>query len=127
MPLPRRSPAAADRTLSHGSTLQLLPGPRVAALRDRLAARHLAGGVGEGRLLQHLLDLQDLVAAGRVQPEADTAMHFGVRFRIASLTKPVVSLAASRDAIAASTQLLTDTLAANQISYDDFVLGLQDA
>jgi PAS domain S-box-containing protein len=35
--------------------------------------------------------------------------------------------AGSRDAIAASTQLMTDTLAANQISYDDFVLGLQDA
>jgi len=35
--------------------------------------------------------------------------------------------AGTRDAIAASTQLLTGTLAANQISYDDFVLGLQEA
>lgn len=35
--------------------------------------------------------------------------------------------AGTHDAIAASTQLLTDTLAANQISYDDFVLGLQEA
>jgi PAS domain S-box-containing protein len=35
--------------------------------------------------------------------------------------------AGTRDAIAASTQLLTNTLAANQISYDDFVMSLQEA
>jgi PAS domain S-box-containing protein len=35
--------------------------------------------------------------------------------------------AGTRDAIAASTQLLTNTLAANQVSYDDFVMGLQEA
>jgi PAS domain S-box-containing protein len=35
--------------------------------------------------------------------------------------------AGTRDAIAASTQLLTNTLAANQISYNDFVMGLQEA
>jgi len=34
--------------------------------------------------------------------------------------------AGSRDAIAASTQLLLDTLAAQNVTYDDFVLNLQE-
>ncbi len=33
-------------------------------------------------------------AAGRIRPDSDAPLHAGVRFRVASLTKPVVTLAA---------------------------------
>jgi len=60
-------------------------------LRYQIDAGHAPGALVHVERAGQVLARQ---AAGRVQPEADTAMHFGVRFRIASLTKPVVSLAA---------------------------------
>ena len=60
-------------------------------LAYQIAARHCPGALVHveqgGRVLAR-------EAAGRLRPEADTPMHFGLRFRIASLTKPVVTLAA---------------------------------
>jgi CubicO group peptidase (beta-lactamase class C family) len=60
-------------------------------LAHHVAARHCPGALAhverDGRVLA-------CEAVGRVQPGRDTPMHPGVRFRIASLTKPVVTLAA---------------------------------
>ena len=60
-------------------------------LAHQIAARHCPGALVHveqgGRVLAR-------EAAGWVQPDAAVAMHFGLRFRIASLTKPVVTLAA---------------------------------
>ena len=59
-------------------------------LAHQIAARHCPGALlhveRAGQLLARL-------AVGRVRPDDTTAMHFGLRFRIASLTKPVVSVA----------------------------------
>jgi len=60
-------------------------------LRYQIDAGHCPGALVHveraGQVLAHR-------AAGRVRPDGDAAMHDGVRFRIASLTKPVVTLAA---------------------------------
>lgn len=62
-----------------------------ALLAHQIDAQHCPGALA---LVEQ--DGQPLArhAAGRVRPERDTPMHAGVRFRIASLTKPVVSLVA---------------------------------
>ena len=59
-------------------------------LDHQIAERHCPGA------LAHVESSGRVVArhaAGRIHPDADQPMHFGVRFRIASLTKAVVSLA----------------------------------
>lgn len=60
-------------------------------LRYQIDAGHCPGALAlverDGQVLARL-------AEGRVRPGADTPMHWGVRFRIASLTKPVVTVAA---------------------------------
>ena len=60
-------------------------------LAHQIAARHCPGA------LVHVEQAGTVLArhaAGHVQPDGAVAMHFGLRFRIASLTKPVVTLAA---------------------------------
>lgn len=57
----------------------------------QLRARHTPGA------LVHVERAGEVIArhaVGRIQPDRETPMHDGVRFRIASLTKPVVSFAA---------------------------------
>ena len=65
------------------------------ALDDLLAyqigARHCPGALVHVERAGQVLARS---AAGTVQPDGAATMHFGVRFRIASLTKPVVTLAA---------------------------------
>ncbi|MEK8052669.1 serine hydrolase domain-containing protein [Ideonella sp. DXS22W] len=60
-------------------------------LAHHVAARHTPGALAlverDGRVLAREV-------AGHVRPDGATAMHAGVRFRIASLTKPVVTVAA---------------------------------
>lgn len=56
-----------------------------------IAARHCPGALVHVERAGQTLARQ---AVGRVRPDSDTPMHAGARFRIASLTKPVVSLAA---------------------------------
>ena len=60
-------------------------------LAHQIGARHCPGALVHVEQGGHVLARE---AAGRVRPEGDTPMHFGLRFRIASLTKPVVTLAA---------------------------------
>lgn len=57
----------------------------------QIAARHCPGALVHVERAGQTLARH---AAGRVRPDGDTPMHMGVRFRIASLTKPVVTLAA---------------------------------
>lgn len=65
--------------------------PVLDLLHHQIAARHCPGALllveRAGRVLaRHAL--------GRIHPDADAPLHAGVRFRIASLTKPVVTVAA---------------------------------
>ena len=85
-----------------GIDLNNLDGALVAQLRERLAERMVlvirdqkldrdahkavARLFGTGVLHRHAL--------GRITPDSDAPLHDGVRFRIASLTKPVVTVAA---------------------------------
>lgn len=64
--------------------------PLTELLAHQIQARHCPGALAlverDGRTLaRHCV--------GRLQPEGDAPMHEGARFRIASLTKPVVSVA----------------------------------
>jgi CubicO group peptidase (beta-lactamase class C family) len=65
--------------------------PVLDLLQHHLAARHCPGALlhveAAGRVLHRL-------ALGRIRPDDATPLHDGVRFRIASLTKPVVTVAA---------------------------------
>ncbi len=65
--------------------------PVLDLLQHQIAARHCPGA-----LLHVERDGLTLArhALGRIHPDGDAAMHEGVRFRIASLTKPVVTVAA---------------------------------
>jgi len=65
--------------------------PLLDLLHHQIAARHCPGVLlhverGGHTLARHAL--------GRIHPDSDAALHAGVRFRIASLTKPVVTVAA---------------------------------
>ena len=60
-------------------------------LNYQIAARHCPGALVHVERAGQTLARY---AAGRVRADGDTPMHAGVRFRIASLTKPVVTLAA---------------------------------
>lgn len=65
--------------------------PVLDLLHHQIAARHCPGALvlveRAGRVLaRHAL--------GRIHPDAEAPLHAGVRFRIASLTKPVVTVAA---------------------------------
>lgn len=68
-----------------------MPTPITALLSHQIAARHCPGALVHVEQAGQVLARE---AAGRVQPDAEVAMHFGLRFRIASLTKPLVTLAA---------------------------------
>ncbi|MBL8349392.1 MAG: beta-lactamase family protein [Burkholderiaceae bacterium] len=59
-------------------------------LEHQIAARHCPGAVVHVERAGRTVARH---AVGSVHPGGAAAMHFGVRFRIASLTKPVVSLA----------------------------------
>ena len=65
--------------------------PVLDLLQHHLAARHCPGALlhveAAGRVLHRH-------ALGRITPDSDAPLHDGVRFRIASLTKPVVTVAA---------------------------------
>ncbi|MDT7838672.1 serine hydrolase domain-containing protein [Aquabacterium sp. OR-4] len=60
-------------------------------LAHQVAARHCPGALA---LVEQAGQVLAREAAGHVRPDGATAMHAGVRFRIASLTKPVVTVAA---------------------------------
>ncbi len=60
-------------------------------LNYQIAARHCPGALVHVERAGKVLARD---AEGRIHPDSDTPMHMGVRFRIASLTKPVVTLAA---------------------------------
>lgn len=59
-------------------------------LEHQIAARHCPGAVVHVERAGRTIARH---AIGTIHPGGAAAMHFGVRFRIASLTKPVVSLA----------------------------------
>lgn len=65
--------------------------PITELLDYQISARHCPGALAHversGKTLARSV-------AGRIAPDRDDPMHDGVRFRIASLTKPMVSLAA---------------------------------
>lgn len=63
--------------------------PITELLAHQVAARHAPGALAHVERAGQVLARH---AAGRVQAEGDTLMHDGVRFRIASLTKPMTSL-----------------------------------
>jgi len=65
--------------------------PVLDLLEHQVAARHCPGAL---LLVERAGQVQARHALGRIHPDSDTAMHAGVRFRIASLTKPVVTVAA---------------------------------
>ena len=60
-------------------------------LNYQIAARHCPGALVQVERAGKVLARH---AEGRVHPDSDTPMHMDARFRIASLTKPVVTLAA---------------------------------
>lgn len=72
-----------------------MPQPMSNPLADLLAclvaARHCPGALA---LVERAGQVLAREATGHVRPDGATAMHAGVRFRIASLTKPVVTVAA---------------------------------
>ncbi len=60
-------------------------------LEHHIQARHCPGALVHVERAGQVLARH---ALGRIRPDDDAAMHFDVRFRIASLTKPVVTVAA---------------------------------
>lgn len=60
-------------------------------LTHHVAARHTPGALAQVERAGQVLAR---ACVGHVQPDSNRAMHPGVRFRIASLTKPVVTVAA---------------------------------
>mgnify|MGYP001157457047 CR=1 FL=1 len=60
-------------------------------LHHHLAARHCPGALLHVEAAGQVLHRH---ALGRITPDSDAPLHDGVRFRIASLTKPVVTVAA---------------------------------
>lgn len=60
-------------------------------LEHHLAARHCPGALLHVEAAGQVLHRH---ALGRITPDSDAPLHDGVRFRIASLTKPVVTVAA---------------------------------
>ena len=60
-------------------------------LDHQIAARHCPGVLVH---VEQAGQVRARHAAGQVTPDGGRALHFGLRFRIASLTKPVVTLAA---------------------------------
>ena len=67
-----------------------MPTPITDLLAYQIAARHCPGALVHVEQAGQVLARE---AAGQVGPDGGPPMHFGLRFRIASLTKPVVSLA----------------------------------
>jgi CubicO group peptidase (beta-lactamase class C family) len=65
--------------------------PITELLDHHLRARHTPGALVHIERAGQLLARE---AVGRIRPDADAPLHDGVRFRIASLTKPVVTVAA---------------------------------
>jgi CubicO group peptidase (beta-lactamase class C family) len=80
----------ATRRLS-SPEMPAMPNAVADLLAHHVAARHCPGALAHVERAGRVLARE---AAGRVQPDAETALHPGVRFRVASLTKPVVSVAA---------------------------------
>lgn len=68
-----------------------MPTPVADLLAHHVAARHCPGALAHVERAGRVLARE---AVGHVQPDGAVAMHPGVRFRIASLTKPVVTVAA---------------------------------
>ena len=68
-----------------------MPTPITDLLSHQIAARHCPGALVHVEQAGRVLARE---AAGQVRPDGEAAMHFGLRFRIASLTKPLVTLAA---------------------------------
>lgn len=65
--------------------------PLTDLLDHQIAARHCPGALVHVEQAGQVLARH---AAGHVKPDGEVALHFGLRFRIASLTKPVLTLAA---------------------------------
>ena len=65
--------------------------PVLDLLQHQIAARHCPGALLHVERAGQVLARH---ALGRIHPDSDTALHDAVRFRIASLTKPVVTVAA---------------------------------
>ncbi|MDH4391511.1 MAG: serine hydrolase [Aquabacterium sp.] len=64
--------------------------PVLDLLHHQIAARHCPGAL---LLVERAGQVLARHALGRIHPDADAPLHAGVRFRIASLTKPVVTVA----------------------------------
>ena len=65
--------------------------PVLDLLQHQLAARHCPGAL---LLVERAGQVLARQALGRIHPDDPAPLHAGVRFRIASLTKPVVTVAA---------------------------------
>lgn len=65
--------------------------PVLDLLQHQIAARHCPGAL---LLVERAGQVQARHALGRIHPDQPAPLHAGVRFRIASLTKPVVTVAA---------------------------------
>ncbi len=76
---------------SEPAALPAMTDPLTDLLDHQIAARHCPGALVH---VEQAGQVQARLAVGRARPDSPAAMQYGLRFRIASLTKPVVTVAA---------------------------------